>query len=380
MTAGPQRLFDVYDADPTVLCPLGVRVDDLVYGAGLEGLEAGGGIAQQFEAAMSKARTLLQRAEAGVDYTVIITCYVPAPAHRDAIEELWVGAVADWKYKPRLDIRPAQLLDGELCRLEVLADGGRGEASQLNPLSLDGGADLPPLGARLGPIVYAPAITAADQESGRIATESREKQIRGALENMDRFLEAAGIGRGQVARVAFYMNDVVNRDDLHRVWEEWYPDAADRPPHIYLPVALPPGCEVMVQVVAVAQGVRRVIEVPGIRHGDPMSMAALTGQLITSSRVMAGRDGPRNDSVAEWTRACFENIGTLLRRGGAGWPDVTQLTAYLSDPAFGEVVEREWRSRVPEGSGRLEIRQSFLGRDLLLPRLLVLAVKPDGSA
>jgi enamine deaminase RidA (YjgF/YER057c/UK114 family) len=378
MAAGPRQFFDVYDPDPAELRPLGVRVDNLVYGAGLDGAQAGGDVALQFNAALSKARTLLQRADAGAADTVTITCYLQEPSHQDVIEEQWARAVADWKPEPRLDVQPAQLPAGELCRLDVLAVAGKVEAAQFAPLCINQGS--PPVGARLGSIVYAPSITAADPVSGRIARGTREEQIRAALENMDRFLDAAGIGRSQVARVAFYLNDVVNRDDLHRVWEEWYPDPPDRPPHIYLPVALPAGCEVMVQVIAVVAGERRVIEVPGIRHGDPMSMGALTGQLVTSSRVMAGRDGPRDDSVAEWTRACFENVETLLRKGDSGWPAVRQLTAYVSDAGFGESVEREWRSRVGEGPGRLDIRESFLGRDLLLPRLLVLAVKADESA
>jgi len=385
MTSDLRHLFEVYDEDPTALRPLGLRVGDLIYGSGFSGLDfaagaSSGDLGGQLLGALAKVRMLVERAGAGMDDIARIVCYLQTPVHREYLEAQWASAFPDAARRPEFEVLSAELFDGEVCRLDTLAVVGRGAGAGTNlerfqQLYACGDANPLPAAVRLGPLIFAPALSAADPCSGRLNSSRREDQIRAALQNMDRMLEAAGIGRGQVARVAFYMRDVVDRDDLHRVWQEWYPDPEDRPPHIYLPVPLPPGCEVLVQVLAVAQGDRRVLAVEGIRHGDPMSMGASTGALVTSSRVMAGPAGG-GGGVEEWTRACFDNIEKLIGQEGANWPDVNQLTAYLSDPHYSASVLQEWQSRAENGNGRLDIRESLLGRDVLLPRLLVLAVKP----
>jgi 2-iminobutanoate/2-iminopropanoate deaminase len=385
MTSDVRQLFEVYDEDPTVLRPLGLRVGDLIFGSGFSGLDFAAGafsgdLGGQLRGALAKVRMLVERAGAGMDDVARIVCYLQTPVHREYLEAQWSDAFPDAARRPEIEVLSAELFEGEVCRLDALADAGRGEGAgagldRFQQILACGDENPLPAAVRLGQLIFAPALSAADPCSGRLNGGNREGQVRAALQNMDRMLEAAGIGRGQVARVAFYMRDVVDRDDLHRVWQEWYPDPDDRPPHIYLPVPLPPGCEVLVQVLAVAQGDRRVLAVEGIRHGDPMSMGASTGALVTSSRVMAGPRG--GGGIEEWTRACFDNIEKLIGQEGANWPDVKQVTAYLSDPQYSASVVQEWQSRAGNGSGRLDVRQSLLGRDLLLPRLLVLAVKPD---
>lgn len=194
-------------------------------------------------------------------------------------------------------------------------------------------------GVRLGPLLFAPALTSADPCGGGPRGAGLEEQLRGAFENLDRFLKAAGAGREHVARVTVFMTELSQRQLLNVVWSELYPDPGDRPPHKYVPAALPPGTLASVQVLALAGAPRRVLEVPGLAHQDPMSMGALTGNLVTSSRIFAGR---RVDDADEHTRMVFESVSTLLQQAGGGFANLTQVTAFIGDARYRENLQRVW--------------------------------------
>ena len=205
--------------------------------------------------------------------------------------------------------------------------------------------DSVPAGVRLGAVVIAPAISAADPCTGEFP-EGLEPQIRGTFENMSAFLEAAGVGREHVARVTFFMSDLSERLLLNPPWMELYPDPHDRPPHKYVPAKLPEGLLVRAQVIALAGARRRVLEVPGVAHMDPMSMGALTGNLVTSSRVVTGQ---RGDDVNEQTSTVFANVGALIRDAGGDFGNLTQITAFIGEPRFRANVEAELRRVMGDG-------------------------------
>ena len=119
----------------------------------------------------------------------------------------------------------------------------------------------------------------ADPCTGEMRGDGLEAQLRGAFANMDLFLKAGGAGREHVARVTVFMTDLAERQLLNVVWSELYPDPDDRPPHKYVPTALPSGQLVSIQVLALPGAARRVLTVPGLEHQDPMSMGALTANL-----------------------------------------------------------------------------------------------------
>src|SRR5580765_2919841 len=75
---------------------------------------------------------------------------------------------------------------------------------------------------RLGPILYAPAITGRDPGSGALA-EDFEGQLRQALQNLQAVLELAKAGLEHVGHVTVYMTDLGLRPILNDMWAELYP-------------------------------------------------------------------------------------------------------------------------------------------------------------
>jgi 2-iminobutanoate/2-iminopropanoate deaminase len=198
-------------------------------------------------------------------------------------------------------------------------------------------------GARLGPLVYADGLPGADPCDLMLPGDGTEGQLRTALANLDRFLAASGIGDDHLARATFYMSEVDDRSQLNAAWAGRFADEATRPPHKYAPAVLAKGHRVRLQVLAVPGGTRRTLDIPGLKHGDPMAMGAQTGNLVTSSRLFGTHafTGARAGTPEESASLAFAHAGTLLQRAEANWLDVAQVTAFVGDASYRAIVERE---------------------------------------
>jgi enamine deaminase RidA (YjgF/YER057c/UK114 family) len=157
-------------------------------------------------------------------------------------------------------------------------------------------------------------------------------QLRSALQRMDDTLAAAGLNRDAVAHVSVYFPSMDLKPLLNEVWSEWFPDPNDRPPHIYVPDTLPPGCQVQLQVFAVRDAQpRQVLEIPGIKHGDPMSMGMRSAEQVFSSRVF-GTDpatGRTPDEPESQAAVVFANVCALLAQAGGGPDALSQVNVFV---------------------------------------------------
>ncbi len=245
---------------------------------------------------------------------------------------------------------------------------------------LDAGASSLPAGARIGPAVVLPYLMPISPESGKLVRGDMEAQLRVVFASMDRALAAAGCGRGDVARVTLFMSQTSDRTAMNAVFKHWYPDEDARPPHKYVPAKLPAGMAVAAQVIAVPGGVSRAVEVPGIHHGDWMSLGGVCANLVTSSRIF-GTDpetGRGSNDAAPHTGIVFANADRLLALSGGGWLDLTQATVFYEGESLRDVILEEWRSREKRDDAALHLIETDLGgqsRDgRLLPRLEIIAV------
>jgi enamine deaminase RidA (YjgF/YER057c/UK114 family) len=161
-----------------------------------------------------------------------------------------------------------------------------------------------------------------------------EAQFQSALTKMHSTLERAGLTLRHVAHVTVYMPDVNLRPRLNTVWAEWFPNPADRPPHKYVPVDdLAPGHLVRLQVFGVRNAQREVLDIPGMAHGDSMSMGVRMGDLVFSSRIVGTNTatGITPPDPHDQARLAFDNVRTLLSNAGAGPADLTQILAFIRD-------------------------------------------------
>jgi 2-iminobutanoate/2-iminopropanoate deaminase len=382
MSVNLERFFEVYPGEAGATQPLGVRVDNLVFGGGLNGVDPvtrkpSGGLEGQTLAALGRLRSLVQGAGGGLENVGRVVAYVRSEDDIETVYGPWEVFFSDPTDQPSLEIRVADLPSGELVQIDgyaVVGEGYTSRAASFQEIRVSEGAR--PVAAKLDALVYAPAIQGFDPQTGALVEGGTEPQLRQALANMDAIMAQAGGSRASVARVTVFMRDLQERVPvLNPVWAEWYPDDQDRPPHKYMPASLPDGVNVSLQVIGlIGAGPRQVLEVPGVRHGDPMSMGARLGNLVTTSRILTGQL-PEGAGAEERTAQLFENARIMMRQAGGDGSELVQTTVLIGDEQYRELVQRVFAvaSEGAKQKPRLNVLVTDLGRESP-PRLEILGL------
>ena len=344
-----------------------------------------GGVEPEARQTLQNLSTLVRLAGGSEDSIVQITTFGRDPHYLAIAKRQFEAHFPDPARRPVLN----QLVNFVSSRMSVAMEmvariGGEARRADdaFRDLYLDPVRNSMPAGARIGPVVLAPRLLPLDPANGKVIGSDMEDQLRAVLQNMDRLLGAAGCDRRQVARVTFAMRQVRDRAAMNRVYREWYPDEDLRPPNKYVPAELPDGIHVGAQIIAVPGAEARAIEIPGIHHGDWMSMGGLTGRLVTSSRIVGSdpETGAGSREPAAHTANVFRNAERLLELAGGSWDSLQQATAFIGSDALREPVLAQWRSRGSERPGGhvLHFVESNLanppGEPPLLPRLEIIAI------
>jgi enamine deaminase RidA (YjgF/YER057c/UK114 family) len=216
----------------------------------------------------------------------------------------------------------------------------------------DSAAPIPD-GVRVNEMIYVPSLTGADPATGRMAGDA-VAQMGQALENMRQLLERAGASLDNVGRVTGYVTRVDDREPIYGPWDAMFPDPQDRPAFKALVADLPKG--VLLQLGgmhALVGGLRQRIDIPGVPARDP---TVKIGNWVFSSRVH-GTD-PRTSDVPEAAEAqaecAFGNLRRLIELAGGNLGHITQITAFVRDPADGRVAENYLHQVFPDPGARPE--------------------------
>jgi enamine deaminase RidA (YjgF/YER057c/UK114 family) len=229
-------------------------------------------------------------------------------------------------------------------------------------------------GLRLGDLVVAPFLEATPS-SAEPSEERTASGIDEVLATMERVLEVAGATRADLARVTFFMRDVRERPVLNDRWARHFPDPATRPPHKYVPARLREGVDVALSLLALLGRDRRVLEVAGVVHGDPMSLGQVTGELVTSSRLFAAEL-----DVASQLDELERRATALLAAAGADLDALRQLTFFVGSGEIADEVRRDLPRRAGlAGVPQRRIVVTDLGGGNGLPRVELIGLLPRES-
>jgi 2-iminobutanoate/2-iminopropanoate deaminase len=96
------------------------------------------------------------------------------------------------------------------------------------------------------------------------------------------------------------------------------------------------------------------IDVDGIAHGAPIPVASRVGNVIATSAI-SGRD-PKTGKLAPdadgQARLAFENLKTILAKGGMGLGDVVKITMFLTDDGYRDALNKYWLECFPDAAKR----------------------------
>jgi enamine deaminase RidA (YjgF/YER057c/UK114 family) len=225
-------------------------------------------------------------------------------------------------------------------------------ANDLRSLYLPG-TNLPS-GLRAGDLVYLSAIAPKSKEAVA-TTDGIHRQTAEALECMKNALADAGASLANLARVNAYMSDAgAHREAVYDVWDEWFPDAADKPAFKILDASMPEGMLVRFDLLALAGHTRRRIDIDNVDARDP---AVRIGPWLLTSRLhgTSPETGGTVEGLEAQARQTVANGIRLVELAGGSKTDVTQIVGFGRDlsyePALKAAIAEAFGTHIPAYHG-----------------------------
>jgi 2-iminobutanoate/2-iminopropanoate deaminase len=340
-----RRLLELYAPQPRATMPLGVRVNDVIYAGNVTGADvATGEIAQDLEAQFNAALSLLRQVIEAGGGSITDVRHVEASVADQQDGELIETSLLDSLRGATVEASPSRLPPGQLLRLDAIASTTPDVQDEIAIVRI--GSTV--VASQISGVLFSAAITATDPETGELP-DGIEAQMDAAFRNLDATLQAASTDSGSVLRIGGYLRDLSQKDVLNGAMVRRFPDPAQKPVHKYVPAALPAGVEVALQFLARLDAPRRIIEIPGIVHNDPISLGAIAGNLFVTSRVQGRLEAT---AIAQAERLIQQHARTLMTHVGGELRHVTQTTWGIGDPAYAvdiaSAMQRAWPVAGPD--------------------------------
>ena len=110
---------------------------------------------------------------------------------------------------------------------------------------------------------------------------------------------------------------------------------------------------------------RRSIEVPGLKHKNPIPSASIIGTFLATG-VIFPKNPQTGETPADFEGQCaqiFANIRAIMKEAGGSTEDVLKLNVYLRDKSLRPKVNVEWLKMFPDENSR-PARHVFASDDL----------------
>lgn len=113
---------------------------------------------------------------------------------------------------------------------------------------------------------------------------------------------------------------------------------------------------------------RRSIEVPGVKHVNPIPSASRRGPFVVSGAI-SGTDPQTGKAPPDFNEQCrlmFENVRRVMSAAGGSPDDIVKMTVWISDRSLREVMNRHWVAMFPDPHSR-PARHTQTSHDLTAP-------------
>ena len=116
------------------------------------------------------------------------------------------------------------------------------------------------------------------------------------------------------------------------------------------------------------------IEIPGLKHDNPIPAACRIGPFLVSS-VIAPKDsgGQVPEGLDAQCAQAFTNLRALMAAAGGSTEQIIKLTVWLKDRALRPHVNKFWLETFPDPHSR-PARHTFSAPDLPEPQMVQLEV------
>jgi 2-iminobutanoate/2-iminopropanoate deaminase len=188
---------------------------------------------------------------------------------------------------------------------------------------------------RTGNLFFTSGVRGVNRLTGEVPSDPAE-QFQNAWRNLADLIGGAGFGTENVGLVTNFIDSQDYRAHINPGWLELFAAQDNRPARKTTAFPLPSGVAVELQAFGVVDQTRRCIEVPGLRHRDPLPNACRLGDYIFTSVIVPWDLATSEPVIGEdaQTDQCFDNMRILMEAAGGSVDDVVLQWVYLNDFAY----------------------------------------------
>ncbi|HEX3246910.1 MAG TPA: RidA family protein [Chloroflexota bacterium] len=222
------EIFGNPDIDPI---PLGIRVGNLVHASRLTGVnletgELAEGVEAQVGQVLEAVKQVVETAGGTIDNVAQVSFFLKRFDDRPLINTPWVAMFPNDQDRPTYKFMAADLPGAYLVQAEMWAvlDARRQvlytpPVAHTNPI---------PMGVKIGGYVFSSRILPFEPATNAPG-DGLERQAQLVFENLQAFLEAAGIGREDLDQARIFVSDRAHIPTIQQHWDAFFHEAAQRP-------------------------------------------------------------------------------------------------------------------------------------------------------
>ena len=222
-------LQEIYPPEQKATVPHAVRVNDMVYAAGLSGTdpvtgEPQGDLKRQIATALQHMRRLVEKAGGSIDNVGRAVGFCTRVEDRDMVDQVWMDVFPDPNDKPAFKVLVADLPPGQLVRIDCVALLGERRTR----------IDIPNVHAhdptvRIGNWLLTSRCHGNDQATGKIVEGGLEAQARQTFTNLATLVKLAGGSQSNVTQITTFAREADYKPVAKKIFEEFFPDPSKRP-------------------------------------------------------------------------------------------------------------------------------------------------------
>lgn len=252
-----KQLYEVYPETPNATVPYGLRVDDYVLAARIDGCDPGtgrpvGGLEEQAKMGFAKIATLLEEAGCGLENLARATAFVTKREHREPVNgEWWYEVFPDPQDRPAYKVILADLPPGHLVHFDIV--GVRGGRRQR--------FDLPGVPARdptvrIGDFIFSSRCHGIDGSTGQIVDGGIAPEAALTFQTLRELSIAAGGAPEDIVQLNAFGKTEAYVEPTRAAFEEAFSDIERKPILNTFINFIEPRFEISVDMVAIVGGER----------------------------------------------------------------------------------------------------------------------------
>jgi 2-iminobutanoate/2-iminopropanoate deaminase len=323
-----------------------------------------GGIQEQTKQVFKNLSQVLQKAGLSMDDVISTNVYLADARHYQEMNFIY-GQYFQKEPPVRTTVEGDMVIVGSLIEISAIAANPDLTREYVVPQGWPAPAKPYSWGILLEDTLFISGMVGRNVPSGRLVTESFEKQVEQAFDNVGTILKSAGMDFSNVVSARVYLSDSRDFQAMNEIYRRYFKTLPPVRATVKARLA-DPDMKIEIQCLAIRDiSFSAVGDTSGNR---PFSQGIKVDDwLLTAGMVGNSKDGLAKGDIRAQTRQTLANLKKTLNPGGLDFEDVVDVQVYLSDVRYYSDMNDVYKQIIPSTPPA----RATVGTPLMSPDVLV---------